>query len=65
MRKKEYGKKVISIILEASMIISLTETVCATNLCNRPRPGESGVLATPSQSPSPPQFYPQTCPYTP
>ncbi|EDL24335.1 plasminogen activator, urokinase receptor, isoform CRA_a [Mus musculus] len=25
-----------------SMIISLTETVCATNLCNRPRPGARG-----------------------
>ncbi|XP_021024194.1 urokinase plasminogen activator surface receptor [Mus caroli] len=25
-----------------SMIISLTETVCATNLCNRPRPGVRG-----------------------
>lgn len=31
-----------------SKIISLAEVVCATDGCNRPRPGELGVLAAPS-----------------
>lgn len=35
-----------------SKIISLAEVVCATDVCNRPRPGESGVLlATACRSP--------------